>query len=42
MTPQLVEQHFARHGLSSPSVLPLSPAAGPAKAASELHAQEHG
>jgi len=42
MTPPLVEQHIARHGLYGPALVPPSPAAGHSKAASELHAQEHG
>ena len=42
MTPPLVEQHIARHGLYGPAVGSPSPAAGPSKAATELHAQEHG
>ena len=42
MTPPLVEHHIARHGLYAPTLVSPSPAAGPLKAASELHAQEHG
>lgn len=42
MTPPLVEQHIVRHGLYGRAQVPPSPAAGPSKAASELHAQEHG
>lgn len=42
MTPPLVEQHIARHGLYGRALVSPSPAAGPSKAASELHAQEHG
>jgi nicotinate-nucleotide adenylyltransferase len=42
MTPPLVEQHIARHGLYGRTPVSSSPAAGPSKAASELHAQEHG
>lgn len=42
MTPPLVEQHIVRHGLYGRALVPPSPAAGPSKAASELHAQEHG
>jgi nicotinate-nucleotide adenylyltransferase len=42
MTPPLVEQHIARHGLYGRALVSPSPAAGPLKAATELHAQEHG
>ena len=42
MTPLLVEQHIARHGLYGRALGSPSPAAGPPKAATELHAQEHG
>jgi nicotinate-nucleotide adenylyltransferase len=42
LTPPLVEQHIARHGLYGRALASPSPAAGPTKAASELHAQEHG
>ena len=42
LMPPLVEQHIARHGLYGRSPVSPSPAAGPSKAASELHAQEHG
>jgi nicotinate-nucleotide adenylyltransferase len=42
LTPPLVEQHIARHGLYGRALTSPSPAAGPLKAASELHAQEHG
>ena len=42
MTPPLVEQHIVRHGLYGRALVSPSPAAGPLKAASELHAQEHG
>lgn len=42
LMPPLVEQHIARHGLYGRSPVSPSPAAGPSKAATELHAQEHG
>ncbi len=42
LTPRLVEQHIARHGLYGRAPVSPSPAAGPKKAASELHAHEHG
>ena len=42
LTPPLVEQHIVRHGLYGRAPVSPSPAAGPSKAASELHAQEHG
>ncbi len=42
LTPPLVEQHIARHALYGRALASSSPAAGPMKAASELHAQEHG
>ena len=42
LTPPLVEQHITRHGLYGRSPVSSSPAAGPSKAATELHAQEHG
>ena len=42
LTPPLVEQHIARHALYGRAPVSSSPAAGPMKAASELHAQEHG
>jgi nicotinate-nucleotide adenylyltransferase len=41
LTPPLVEQHIARHGLYGRGTISSSPAAGHLKAASELHAKEH-
>jgi nicotinate-nucleotide adenylyltransferase len=41
MTPPLVEQHIVRHGLYLRPGGPLSPAAGPTGAASQLHEKEH-
>jgi nicotinate-nucleotide adenylyltransferase len=40
LVPPLVADHIARHGLYRPTSDSSSPAAGPAKAASELHEQE--
>lgn len=41
LVPPLVEGHIVRHGLYQRAPGVPSPAAGPSKAASELHAQEH-